>query len=149
MEMGEMFSLRACVAIGVAGLLICSVMVGVSFSYIQLFLFNLNLEALLALPTFYSFLLSFVGFGGSVVLIVKKPSISHLSKSSVSSKVVSSGASEFVTLLPGTKLQNESGTTMELAEPYIMWPKFAKSEVPEEQKKQVVAKRRFFERVTE
>jgi hypothetical protein len=154
--MERLFSLRACVVVGVVGLLICSVMVGISFYFIQQFLFDLNVEALVVLPTFYSFLLSFAGFGGSVVLITKKPSSSSSCKKDVDSsskldvsskKVGSSGASEFVTLLPGTKLQNESGTTIELSEPYILWPKFAKSVVPEEPKKQVVAKRRFFMRV--
>jgi hypothetical protein len=157
MEMGAMFSLRACAAVGVVGLLLCSVLVGVSFSSIQVILFQLNLDALVKSVSFYSFITSFAGFAGSIALIVKKPSttsksdggssISHKpSQSSV--KVDSSGTSGFVTLLPGTKLQNESGTTMELAEPYIMWPKFAKSEVPEEPKKGI-SKRRFFERVAE
>ena len=91
-------------------------------------------------------------------LILKNPvgSNSSLSEpdkplSSEKESVGSSGvAAGVVTLLPGTKLQNESGTTLELAEHYIMWPKYAKpEEVPEEPKTPKVAKRRFFERVEE
>jgi hypothetical protein len=159
METVKVFSLRVCVVAGALGLLVCSAVAGVSLVSIQAFLLKLDLAALTVLPAFYMVLGSFVGFAGSTVLIVKKPSSpkssdnSRSSKPSMSSeKVVSSGASGAVlTLMPGTKLQNESGTTLELSEPYILWPKFATSEVPEEPKEQVKSvvkeKPRFFKRV--
>lgn len=150
--MKEMSKLKACV-VGVAGAVVCSVLAGVSLSSIQTFLFQLDVDSLVIKPFFYAFLFSFVGFAGSIGLIVKKPSYaksnSNLSKSTSTvspENVGSSGASGFVTLMAGTKLQNGSGTTIELGEPCLMWPKYAEvSEEPKTAKK--TTSRRFFERV--
>jgi hypothetical protein len=163
MEMGEMFSLKekVCITLGIVGALVCSVLGGLSFWSIQSFLLKLDMATLQS-PFFYLFVGSFVGVGGSVGLIAKKPSVSSNvskpkpDKSSEKSEkkedesVVSSGASgAVITLLPGTILQNESGTTTTLEEPWILWPKIA-SEVPVETEKKKVEKKvtpRFFERV--
>ena len=157
-----MSKLKACVAVGVVGAVGCSILAGVSFSSIQAFLFQLDLVALALRPLFYSFLFSVVGFVGFVGFAFKAPVPSNSdasnlppppqtrSRFSEKESGVSSGASgAVITLLPGTKLQNESGTTLELAEHYIMWPKIAASEVPEEIKKpeKKVDAPRFFKRV--
>ena len=159
-----MFSLKqtVCLIVGIVGALACSVLAGVSFWSIQAFLLKLDVANAMHTPFFYLFVGSFVGVGGSVKLMVKKPSVpasnfDNLPKpekpdmSSVKKEsVVSSGASSVVTVLAGTKLQNGSGTTIELAEDCIMWAKFAEGAPEEAPKKQVVTKKkRFFERVDE
>ena len=67
----EMFKLKVCVAIGIAGAVSCSVLAGISFSTIQTFLLQLDMATLLLKPFFYSFLFSCVGFAGSVGLVFK------------------------------------------------------------------------------
>ena len=154
-----MFSLKqtVCLIVGIVGALACSVLAGVSFWSIQAFLLKLDVANAMHTPFFYLFVGSFVGVGGSVKLMVKKPSVpasnfDNLPKPEKPdmSSVKKESVDSVVTVLAGTKLQNGSGTTIELAEDCIMWAKFAEDAPEEAPKKQVVVKKkRFFERVDE